>query len=152
MPAGYIIETTGDQALAAATAETLLSFINASNGLFRVVEFGVSFDGVSATAEPVTIELCGCTQAGAGTNSAFTPVQVRGATRTVQGTAARNFSAEPTTITVWKRWLVHPQTGIEMQFPLSREPEMTTTADAILLRLTAPAVVNAQGYMEVEEG
>lgn len=152
MPAGYIIETTGDNALAAATAETLLSYINASGGLFCVVEFSVSFDGVLATAEPVTIELCGCTQAGAGTNTAFTPVQIRGATRTVQGTAARAFTAEPTTVTVWKRWLVHPQTGIEMQYPLSREPEMTTTADAILLRATAPAIVNAQAYMEIEEG
>jgi len=117
-----------------------------------VCEFGVSFDGTSATAEPCTVELCYSTQATAGTNTSFTPVQIRGATRTVQGTAARSYSAEPTTLTVWKRWLVHPQTGIEMQFPLGREPEEIVTADGICLRVTAPATVNCQAYMEIEEG
>lgn len=152
MAAGYIIETTGDNALAAATAETVLNIINAANGLIRLVEFGVSFDGTSATAEQVTVELCFSTQATAGTSTAFTPVQIRGPTRTVQATAARAYSAEPTVITVIKRWLVHPQLGIVIQFPLGREPEQTTTADGLLLRCTAPAAVNVQAYMEFEEG
>lgn len=151
--AGYIVETTADVDLTAATAKTILSVINAANSLIRITGFSVSFDGISATAEPCTVELGGCTQAGAGTSTSFTPVQVRGATRTVQATAARNFSAEPTTITTWYRWLVHPQAGIVIQFPLGREPEMTTTADAIVLRVTSPAgVENAQGYIEFEEG
>lgn len=152
MAAGYSIETTGDQALAAATAETVLSVINASNALIRITEFGISFDGTSATAEPVTVELMSSTQAGAGTNSSQTPVQNYGPTRTVQATGARNFSGEPTVLTCLRRWLVHPQTGIEMQYPLGREPEQVTTADAIVIRCTAPAVVNVQGYMCWEEG
>jgi len=152
MAAGYIIETTGDVSLVAATAKTVLNFIAAANALFRVCEFAVSFDGISATAEPATIELCYSTQATAGTNTAFTPVQIRGATRPVPGTAARSYSAEPTTLTTWKRWLVHPQTGIEMQFPLGREPEEIVTADGVCLRVTAPATLNCQAYMEIEEG
>jgi hypothetical protein len=152
MPAGYTIETTGDIALTAATAKTILNFIAASNATFIVVEFAVSFDGTSATAEPVTVELCYSTQAGAGTSTSHTITQVRGPTRTVQGTAQRNYSAEPTALTVWKRWLVHPQTGIEIQFPLGREPEEIVTADGICIRCTAPATVNAQAYMEIEEG
>jgi hypothetical protein len=152
VPAGYTIETTADVALTAATAKTILSFLAAANALIRLVEFGVSFDGTSATAEPATIELCGSTEGAAGTSTAQTPVQMRGPTRTVQGSGKRNFTAEPTTLTCWKRWLVHPQTGIEMQYPLGREPEQITTADAMCLRVTAPATLNAQGYMEVEEG
>lgn len=152
MAAGYTIETTADVALTAATAKTVLNVINASNALFRLVEFGVSFDGTSATAEPATVELCYSTQAGAGTNTSQSPVQIRGATRTVQATGARNYTAEPTALTTWKRWLVHPQTGIEMQFPLGREPEEIVTADAICIRVTAPATVNCQAYMEFEEG
>lgn len=152
MPAGYSVETTADVALTAATAKTILSVINAANALIRITEFGVSFDGVSATAEPVTIELCSSTQAGAGTTTSQSPVQMYGPPRTVQATGARNYTAEPTVLTVIKRWLVHPQTGIEMQFPLGREPEQTTTADAICLRCTAPAAVNAQGYINFEEG
>ncbi len=150
--AGYTVETAGDVALTAATAKTILSLINAANALIRLCEIGVSFDGTSATAEPVTVELMGSTEATAGTSTTQSPVQIRGATRTVQASGKRNFTAEPTVLTTWKRWLVHPQTGMEMQYPLGREPEQVTTADGIVVRCTAPAAVNAQGYMELEEG
>lgn len=152
MAAGYTVETNGDIALSAATAKSIMSVINAANSLIRIVEFAVSFDGTSATAEPVTVELCYSTQAGAGTTTSHTIAQVRGPTRTVQATGARNYTAEPTTLTVWKRWLVHPTSGIVIQFPLGREPECTVTADALLIRCTAPAAVNVQGYIEFEEG
>ena len=152
MPAGYVAETTADVALTAATAKTILSVINASNGLIRLTEISVSFDGVSSTAEPVTVELCSSTEAGAGTATSHTIVQCRGATRTVQATAKRNFTAEPSALTVIRQWLVHPQTGITVQFPLGREPEQVTTADALCIRCTAPAAVNARGHIEFEEG
>lgn len=152
MSAGYVAETNGDVALTAATAKTILNVINAANGLIRITEMAVSFDGVSSTAEPVTVELCSSTQATAGTSTAHTIVQTRGPTRTVQATAARNYTAEPTTLTVIKRWLVHPQTGLFVQFPLGREPEQVTTADGLCIRCTAPATVNVQAYMEFEEG
>ena len=45
-----------------------------------------------------------------------------------------------------------PQTGMVIQFPLGREPEQTVTADALCIRCTAPATVNAAGYLEFEEG
>lgn len=152
MAAGYVAETTADVALTAATAKTILNVINAANGLIRIVEMGVSFDGVSSTAEPVTVELCSSTQATAGTSTAHTIVQTRGPTRTVQATAARNYTAEPTALTTIRRWLVHPQSGIVIQFPLGREPEQVTTADGLCIRCTAPATVNAQAYIEFEEG
>lgn len=152
MAAGYVAETNGDIALTAATAKTILNVINAANGLIRITEMAVSFDGTSSTAEPVTVELCSSTQATAGTSTSHTIVQTRGPTRTVQATAARNYTAEPTTLTVIKRWLVHPQTGLFVQFPLGREPEQVTTADGLCIRCTAPATVNVQAYMEFEEG
>jgi hypothetical protein len=152
MSAGYTVETNGDIALTAATAKTILNYIVASNSIGRIVEMSVSFDGTSGTAEPVTVELCSSTQAGAGTSTSHTMAQLRGPTRTVQGTAARNYTAEPTALTVLKRWLVHPQTGFVMQYPLGREPEQVTTADGLCVRCTAPANVNCQGYLEIEEG
>lgn len=152
MAARYTTETAGDISLGAGTAKTILSFINAANSLFRVTEVSVSFDGTSSTAEPVTVELMSSTEAVAGTATTGTAVQVGGPTRTVQGTTKRNFTFEPTVLTTMKRWLVHPQTGLTIQFPLGREPEQVTTADAIVVRCTAPAAVNCQGYMEVEEG
>ena len=148
MSAGYTVETNGDIALSAATAKTIMSVI----GIVRLVEIGVSFDGVSSTAEPVTVELCYSTQATAGTTTSHTIAQIRGGTRTSQATAARNYTAEPTVLTVLRRWLVHPQTGLAIQFPLGREPEQVVSGDALCIRCTAPATVNVQGYMEFEEG
>jgi hypothetical protein len=152
MAAGYTVETTADVALSAATAKTILNVIAGSNALVRICEIGVSFDGISSTDEPVVVELCSSTQATSGTSTSQSPVQMRGPTRTVQASGARNYTAEPTVLTVIKRWLVHPQTGIIVQFPLGREPEQTTTADGLCIRCTAPAAVNAQGYIEFEEG
>lgn len=152
MAAGYTVETNGDIALSAATAKTIMMVINGANSLVRLVEISLDFDGTSATAEPVTVELVSSTQAGAGTSTSHTIAQCRGPTRTVQATAARNYTAEPTTLTVLKRWLVHPQSGRTIQFPLGREPEQVTTADGLGIRCTAPATVNVQGYMEFEEG
>lgn len=150
MSKGYTIETNGDIALVAATAKTILSVIGAANAPFTIVEFSVSFDGVAVTAEPVTVELVYFTTDGTGT--AHTITQVRGATRTVQASAKRNYTADPTGPTVWKRWLVHPQSGITIPSPLGREVEQNVSGDQIGLRCTAPAAVNVQGYIEFEEG
>lgn len=147
----YTVETNGDIALSAATAKTVVQAINASTGILKCVEIGVSFDGTSSTAEPVTVELTSSTQATAGTSTSHTILQVSGATRTVSATGARNYSAEPTVVTVLKRWLVHPQTGLVVQFPLGREPQQNTGSDALGIRCTAPAAVNVQAYLEFAE-
>lgn len=151
MPAGYTVESNGDIALTAATAKTVLSVINAANSLIRIVEISAGFDA-AAGAEAVTVELCSSTEATAGTATAHTIAQCRGPTRTVQATAKRNFTAEPTVLTVLKRWLVPPNSSMVIQFPLGREPEQVTTADALVLRCTSPANVNFQGHIEFEEG
>jgi hypothetical protein len=152
---GYVIETAGAIALTAATAKTILNVISGANAVHRLVEFSVSFDGVTPTAVPVLVELCYSTQATAGTptGGTFTPTQARGPTRTPQALGSRNYTAEPTVLTTWKRWLVPAFNGLlVMQFPLGREPEQIVTADGMLLRCTAPAGVNCQGYLEFEEG
>lgn len=152
MPAGYTVESNGDIALVAATAKSVVNVINGANALARIAEMGVSFDGVTAGNEPITVELCHSTQATAGTSTSHTIAQLRGATRTVEGTGARNYTAEPTVLTVLKRWLVHPQTGLVIQYPLGREPEQITTADGTIIRCIAPDAVNCQAYLEFEEG
>lgn len=150
---GYIL-TSGASAVAlsAATAKTILGVVAASAVTARLTEFGVSFDGATSTAVPVLVELCDSTGAGAGTPGATpTPKQIRGAARTAQCTGGNAYSAEPTTLTVIKQWLVHPQTGMVKQSPLGREEEHTG-AGGLFLRCTAPATVNVRAYMEFEEG
>ncbi|GGK61136.1 hypothetical protein Sme01_02780 [Sphaerisporangium melleum] len=150
--ATYTVETNGNISLSAATAKTILAAINGSR-VIKATELSVSFDGASPTAVPVTVELCSSTQATAGTTTSHTPAQVSGATRSLTAaTAARNYTVEPTVLTVLKRWLVHPQGGLlAIQFPLGREPQKTVSGHALSVRVTAPATVNVQGYLEFTE-
>lgn len=156
MPAGYSVVNLSDVALAAGVAKTLLLIQTdtAEDEIARLCEFGVSFDGTSGTAEPVVVELCLSDQTSLGTFTIFTPVQFRGRTRPARSQSFVAYTAEPGVLTVVKTWLVHPQTGISLQFPLGREPETTAagTAEGLCIRCTAPAGVNARGYMEWEEG
>jgi hypothetical protein len=154
MAAGYVLRTAGTVALTAATAKTIVNVIAGTTALFRICELSVSFDGATATAVPATVDLCASTQAGAGTpGSSPAPTQIRGPTRTVQAAGRLAYSAEPTVLTVLKSWLVPVFNGLfVIQFPLGREPEQIVSANAYLIRVTAPAVVNVMGYLEIEEG
>lgn len=153
---GYTVTTgTAAIALAAATAKTLIDLLAAANDYPTVVEFGVSFDGVTPSAVPVLVELCHSTEGAAGTSTGGTIRQVRGPRATANITAGVNYTVEPTTLTVLKHWLVPPTSGMVMQFPLGREPEGIVTAatagKGLCLRVTAPAIVNVRAYIEYEE-
>lgn len=153
---GYTV-TSGTTAhnLAAATAETTWNLIASANVGVHLVEWGISFDGVTASAVPVNVELCQGTQATAGTAGASpTPTQVRGRVTAVGVTAGVAYTAEPTVLTPVKHWLLTPNGGlIIMQYPLGREPETDLSAGTIkniALRATAPATVNCRSYAEFE--
>lgn len=153
MSAGYILTSgTSAVALSANTAKTVLGAIAAANVGLKLVEFNIEFDGVTANAVPVLVELCDSSGGGAGTPGATpTPRQIRGLTRAAQCTGGNAYSAEPTTLTVIKQWLVHAQTGRIIQFPLGREPEHVG-AGGLFIRCTAPAAVNVRAGLEFEEG
>lgn len=154
MASGFTITTEGAEALAASTAETILMIVGAANVAFRLVEFGISFDGVTSDAVPALVELVSSTQATAGTNTGATEQQIRGpADHNPQCTGFHSYTAEPTVLSVVKEWFV-PQFmgGLVVQFPLGREFEQVTSADGIGIRVTASATVNCRAYMEWEEG
>lgn len=157
MATGYTVTTgTSATALSAATAKTLINLIAGANQQAIITEFSVSFDGVTASAVPVLVELCQSTQATAGTpGSSPTPAVIRGL-GTASATPGINYSAEPTVLTVIKQWLVTPNGGLlVVQSPLGRETitnlSGSSTVKAVALRCTAPAAVNVRAYMEFEE-
>jgi hypothetical protein len=157
MATGYVQGSGAAIALAAATPKTIFNLIAGANSQAIITEFSISFDGVTASAVPVLVELCQSTQAGAGSGqSTPTPAVIRG-----QGTSGSTFglnyaTTEPTALTVIKQWLVTPNGGLlVIQSPLGREVitnlSGSATVKAIALRCNAPAVVNCRGYMEWEE-
>lgn len=157
MSAGFAIKTgTSATALVGATAKTIVNAISGSTIAPLVTEMSVGFDGVTASAVPVLVEVGYSTQGAAGTpGSSPTPTQIRGRSQTAVSTAGVDYSAEPTTITPFKHWLVTPNGGLlVIQSPLGREAQADLsggTNKAQCLRCNAPANVNCRGYFEIEE-
>lgn len=138
---------------ATAGAKTVLNVIAGANQAVAIFEWGVSFDGVTSSAVPATVELCQSTQAGAGTSAASVPaiVQVGGRTITAQPTSGHNYTAEPTTLTVIEQFYVPQFMGVFVkQYPLGLEPDTDLsggTVKALALRINVTANVNCLAYI-----
>lgn len=134
-------------------AKTALNVIAGANQAVTVFEWGVSFDGVTATAVPATVELCQSTQAGAGTGAASPPaiVQIGGRTIAAQPTSAHNFTVEPTVLTPIEQVFVPQFMGIYVkQYPMGLECDTDLsggTVKAIAIRVNTSATANVLAYI-----
>lgn len=150
---GYSIVTGGAVALSAATAKSILGAKAHANSGLQLKRFNIGFDGVTASAVPVLIEVCYCTFGAnaPGTNStSVTPAQKYGRVLTAGFTAGKTWTTEPTTITVLEEYLLSPNGGqYILQYPLGLEPD-TALGEGLLLRCTAPAIVNVRASMDFE--
>lgn len=150
MASQYSITTEGEEALAAATAETLLQLRGSTAVKAKIIEWSVSFDSTSATAEPVRIRLLRQTTDGTFTGANEVAWDPDNPTANCNG--FHSSAGEPAAGDVLAEYDVHPQTGIIMQYPLGREPTLDNAATSrIGIEVTAPAVVNAVGYIVWEE-
>lgn len=140
---------TAEIALSAATAKTVIQMVAATNHRVKVLGFGVFFDGVSVTAEPVQVRLL--RQTTAGTMSALTPVkQDDSIADTLLTTFQHTATAEPTAGDVLDVLEVHPQQGYEIMYPLGQEV-IVGGGDRIGIECTAPATVNVRAKIRFEE-
>lgn len=130
-------------------AKTLLQLVAASNHRIALLGFSISFDGVASDAAPIQVDIL--RQTTAGTMSSATPVKEDpGCDETIQTTAQKNATAEPTAGDVLRRYQVHPQVGIEIKFGADEEI-IIPGGGRLGLRVTAAATVNALGHMTFEE-
>lgn len=153
MPAPlYSAITGGEVALSAATAKSILGVKAHANSGLLLKKVKISFDGTSATAESVLVEVCYCTFGAnsPGTNStSVTPAQKNGRVLTAGFTAGKNWTAEPTTITVLDELAIPAFMGTFWHdVPLGDEYD-TALAEGFVIRCTAPATVNARATMDV---
>jgi hypothetical protein len=150
---GYSISTGAAVALAAATAKTVIGVKAHANSGIQLKWIWLSFDGVTSTAVPPLIELCAITWAtnSPGTNStSVTPVQNYGRVLTAGFTAGRNWTAEPTVLTVIEELYLAADKGVvSAQWPLGQEPD-SPLAEGFGIRVTAPAIVNVRAVLKVE--
>lgn len=144
-----VATTESEEALAAATAETVLQVVAAANHPIALKSVQVSFDGTSASAEPVVVLLV--RQTGAGTSVAATPREETAYGITIQTTARIDFSVEPTSDdSVLRRWNVHPQSGVMEKFGPDDEI-IIGSSGRVGIKVTAPAIVNVQASISWEE-
>ncbi len=140
---------TTEVALSAATAKTVIQLIAATNHRIKIESWGVFFDGVSTTAEPVQVRLV--RQTTAGTMSALTPVKLDDSIAdTLLTTAQHTATAEPTITDVVDVLEVHPQHGYEIFYPLGQEV-IVGGSDRIGIECTAPATVSVRAKIRFEE-
>ena len=150
---GYGFTTGAAVALVSATAKCVMGVKAHANSGIQVVNFEIGFDGVTASAVPVVVELCYATFAtnSPGTASTSATIQQQyGRVLTAGFTAAYAWTTEPTVLTVLKKWPQPADKGLVMyQFVLGKEPD-SALAEGYVVRCTAPAAVNAHGGMLVE--
>lgn len=131
------------------SAKTLLQIVAASNHGVLIDEISISFEGTSAAATPIKVDVL--RQTTAGTMSALTLVlDPDDADETLQTTAQHTASAEPTASSVLITELVHPQTGYTWNAGYGREIKIGG-GDRLGIRVTAAASVNAICRVSGEE-
>lgn len=150
---GYSSTTGAAVALSAATAKSVLGHrANAAFGL-EWVKGGVYFDGVTASAVPVLVEFClatFATNAPGTASTSVTPVQTYGRAITHGQTAARNWTTEPTVLSVSQERLITPNGGVwEWEYFEKSRPDCDVS-NGFVIRCTAPAAVNARAGIDVE--
>lgn len=148
--AGYSVATGAAVSLSASTAKSVL-------GIRAPEEFGLDlkkvwfgFTGVTASEAPVLCELLYSTYAtnAPGTNSTpVTPAQIYGRTIASGVSAARNWTSEPTGLTVLAEFPLTPNGGTLLyDFPLGDTPDCAPE-HGFVLRLTAAATVSVRASM-----
>lgn len=152
MASVYSATNEGAEALAAATAETVICLVGSTATKARVIEWGVSFDGISATAVPVRVRLVRTT-ADDGTSSAATENGWDPDNPTANCVAKHSYSAEPTKAsTALVDVNVPPTSGMVLQYPLGREIVVDNSASTgLAIECTAPATVNVLCWISWEE-
>ena len=149
--AGYSAATGAAVALVATTAKTVLSVVAPAQFGIDLKKIRVAFDGVTATAVPVLVELMVSTQATAGTSTAGTVNQTYGRTITAGFTTAYNFTVEPTVLSLVDTVpLLDPNKGLySYDYPLGDTPD-SAVSQALVVRCTAPAAVNCRAILHFE--
>lgn len=125
-----------------------------SNAAFGIDlrKISVGFDG-SAAATATLVELCYCTFAtnAPGTNStAVTPAQTYGRVVASGVTAGANWTAEPTVITVLKRYFLTPTSGLIIEEFAPDHGYDTALGEGLAIRVTATTATNVVATMEFE--
>lgn len=137
------------------TMTTQLEINPPANRRVVITEMSITFSGVSATDVPVLVQLCRVTAASAA-GTAVTPSDQKDTAIGASATAAKFLPASEGTVVVLKQYEVPPSSGLVIQYPLGREPEVIgagASAKGYSIRANrgSGAAINADCNIEFEE-
>ena len=148
----FVACTTTESLLASSSEKTLIRIIPASSVMIKIKEWGVFFDGVSVTAEPVVVKLLwsGTTETGM---TSHTPVKRNSkitASKCVVETLGASCCALDSSGIVAIRE-VHPQSGYQEKFAFGDEICCPGSSATIALHVNSPSSVYAIAEVVFEE-
>jgi len=148
--AGNGFHVTSGEVSTGTAKKTVLQVKAASNIRLKINEFDISFKGTSNTAAPIRVQVSRQSTDGTA-GSAVTPVKnPSDSDDTLQLTAGKNYSAEPTEGDILFDQEVHPQTGYTWQAPFGAEI-MVKGGDRLAIVVTAGADVTCTARFRGEE-
>ncbi len=146
------IEDSGE-VLATATVLTLVQLVTAANHPIVILGWGVSFNSIVSTDEPIGVRLQ--IQTSAGTSSGGTIGQsVQSRTDTFDTSALIDFTAEPTKGENFPTRMIHAQSGFELWYPQSREIEVadsTRIGLEVTSNVLSASLDQVAGFIHFEE-
>jgi hypothetical protein len=144
--AGVFFSAQVEVAVSTST-KTLVQLYAATDHRALVHEVGISFNGITASEEPVRVELV--RQTNAGTMGPLTLQKINESdSETLQSTAKQAASGEPTGSNVVWGARVHPQSGLQWK---PRIPIVVPGNSRLGLRVTATTDVDAMATLLCEE-
>jgi hypothetical protein len=142
-------------ALTAATAKSVLGSKAATNVCVKLTEVSTSFDGATSTNAPAVCEVMQATFAtnGPGTNSTSVtpPKRDTGRAETIQSTHAKNWTTEPTVLTLQRTLDIGQYNGVVCYMHPFASPIVIIGGQGYVLRITSPNNVNFSGGLVEEE-
>jgi hypothetical protein len=151
---GSLYSASCSGAAVANTMTTILEVNPPANRKAVITEASITFSGVSATDVPVLVQLVEVTATSAA-GTGVTPAPMKDGQVTVASTA-KKLPATEGTVTVLKQYEVPPSSGLVIQYPLGREPEIigaASTAKGFAIRANrgSGAAINCDANLEFEE-
>lgn len=145
---------TAESAAIPNTLATILEVNPPASRTATITEVSITFSGVSSTDIPVLIQLVEVTATSAA-GTGVTPASQRD-NQAAAGATAKKLPASEGTVTVLKTYMVPPSSGLVIQFPLGREPQIVGAAStakgyAVRANRGAGAAINADVNIEWEE-
>lgn len=142
-------------ACTAATAKCVLGIKAATNQCVNLTEVAISFDGATSSNAPAVCEFMQSTFGAnaPGTNSTSVTPSKRdtGRAETVQATAAKTWSTEPTTLTLQRSLDVGQFNGVAVYIHPFASPFIIIGGQGCVLRITSPNNVNFSGWLSADE-